>query len=170
MRCHRILHFVRLLSTAQVVLASTSNLYGDAQTVLTAMSDKAHGGWKVSVSREWDVSEHLVVVKRTKTISHRHSILKVLGPFPIHAREQHFLSPSFPLNRKYIPLPYAACFVKHEFVEQFPIHSNSVQLILPHTPTEGSSVGRKLAPRMTGPLKYPSQTSGKVVLSILKHS
>ena len=25
---------------------------------------------------------------------------KVLGPFPIHAREQHFLSPSFPLNRE----------------------------------------------------------------------
>ncbi|KAH9901635.1 hypothetical protein C8Q73DRAFT_678452 [Cubamyces lactineus] len=33
-------------------------------------------GWKVSLSREWDI----------------------LGPFPIHAREQHFLSPSFPLN------------------------------------------------------------------------
>ncbi|KAI0664567.1 hypothetical protein C8Q70DRAFT_1041331 [Cubamyces menziesii] len=32
--------------------------------------------WKVSLSSEWDV----------------------LGPFPIHAREQHFLSPSFPLN------------------------------------------------------------------------
>ncbi|KAI0710381.1 hypothetical protein C8T65DRAFT_708227 [Cerioporus squamosus] len=32
--------------------------------------------WDVSVSTEWDV----------------------LGPFPIHAREQHFLSPSFPLN------------------------------------------------------------------------
>ncbi|KAI0362755.1 hypothetical protein OH77DRAFT_1389445 [Trametes cingulata] len=33
-------------------------------------------GWKVSVSQDWDV----------------------LGPFPIHAREQHFLSPSFPLD------------------------------------------------------------------------
>ncbi|KAI9056689.1 hypothetical protein FKP32DRAFT_1682226 [Trametes sanguinea] len=32
--------------------------------------------WKVSLSEEWDV----------------------LGPFPIHAREQHFLSPSFPIN------------------------------------------------------------------------
>ncbi|TCD68231.1 hypothetical protein EIP91_011300 [Steccherinum ochraceum] len=32
--------------------------------------------WRVSVSNNWDV----------------------LGPFPIHAREQHFLSPSFPLN------------------------------------------------------------------------
>ncbi|KAI0371785.1 hypothetical protein BV20DRAFT_1066969 [Pilatotrama ljubarskyi] len=37
------------------------------------MSDE---GWKVSVSQDWDV----------------------LGPFPVHAREQHFLSPSFPLN------------------------------------------------------------------------
>ncbi|KAI0670663.1 hypothetical protein C8Q78DRAFT_1070204 [Trametes maxima] len=33
-------------------------------------------GWRVSLSRDWDV----------------------LGPFPIHAREQHFLSPSFPLD------------------------------------------------------------------------
>ncbi|KAI8998905.1 hypothetical protein BD414DRAFT_476389 [Trametes punicea] len=33
-------------------------------------------GWKVSLSREWDV----------------------LGPFPIHAREQHVLSPSFPID------------------------------------------------------------------------
>ncbi|KAM5531823.1 hypothetical protein V8D89_014522 [Ganoderma adspersum] len=33
-------------------------------------------GWTVSPSQDWDV----------------------LGPFPIHAREQHFLSPSFPLN------------------------------------------------------------------------
>ncbi|KAI0713279.1 hypothetical protein C8Q76DRAFT_621267 [Earliella scabrosa] len=32
--------------------------------------------WTVSISSKWDV----------------------LGPFPIHAREQHFLSPSFPLN------------------------------------------------------------------------
>jgi len=32
--------------------------------------------WRVTVSDDWDV----------------------LGPFPIHAREQHFLSPSFPLN------------------------------------------------------------------------
>ncbi|KAI1790745.1 hypothetical protein LXA43DRAFT_973466 [Ganoderma leucocontextum] len=33
-------------------------------------------GWSVSLSRDWDA----------------------LGPFPIHAREQYFLSPSFPLN------------------------------------------------------------------------
>ncbi|KAI0637266.1 hypothetical protein C8Q77DRAFT_1051392 [Trametes polyzona] len=33
-------------------------------------------GWRVSISQEWDV----------------------LGPFPIHAREQHFLSPSFPID------------------------------------------------------------------------
>ncbi|TFK46034.1 hypothetical protein OE88DRAFT_1729383 [Heliocybe sulcata] len=34
------------------------------------------GQWKTEISRDWDV----------------------LGPFPIHAREQHFLSPSFPIN------------------------------------------------------------------------
>ncbi|KAL4262942.1 Peptidase S9 prolyl oligopeptidase catalytic domain-containing protein [Pleurotus pulmonarius] len=32
--------------------------------------------WRVELSKDWDV----------------------LGPFPIHAREQHFLSPSFPIN------------------------------------------------------------------------
>ncbi|THH15894.1 hypothetical protein EW146_g4658 [Bondarzewia mesenterica] len=31
---------------------------------------------------------------------------KVLGPFPIHAREQHFLSPSFPLNLSH-PIDYS---------------------------------------------------------------
>lgn len=31
----------------------------------------------------------------------RRTLLQVLGPFPIHAREQHFLSPSFPINRKF---------------------------------------------------------------------
>ncbi|KAH9857796.1 hypothetical protein C2E23DRAFT_719844 [Lenzites betulinus] len=40
------------------------------------MAEASHEGWKVVVSQEWDV----------------------LGPFPIHAREQHFLSPSFPLD------------------------------------------------------------------------
>ncbi|KAI0807549.1 hypothetical protein C8Q74DRAFT_1363040 [Fomes fomentarius] len=37
---------------------------------------KAYENWQVAVSSEW----------------------AVLGPFPIHAREQHFLSPSFPVN------------------------------------------------------------------------
>ncbi|KAH9997553.1 hypothetical protein BJV77DRAFT_42890 [Russula vinacea] len=32
--------------------------------------------WSISIAQSWDV----------------------LGPFPIHAREQHFLSPSFPLD------------------------------------------------------------------------
>lgn len=31
---------------------------------------------------------------------------QVLGPFPIHAREQHFLSPSYPLDREYILFRY----------------------------------------------------------------
>ncbi|KAF8184969.1 hypothetical protein K438DRAFT_1597701 [Mycena galopus ATCC 62051] len=42
--------------------------------------DQAHfaakSGWNVDLSKSWDV----------------------LGPFPIHAREQQFLSPSFPIN------------------------------------------------------------------------
>ncbi|KAI0822633.1 hypothetical protein BC628DRAFT_1326905 [Trametes gibbosa] len=40
------------------------------------MAEAFYEDWQVSISREWDV----------------------LGPFPIHAREQHFLSPSFPLD------------------------------------------------------------------------
>lgn len=32
--------------------------------------------WKLTLSKDWDV----------------------LGPFPLHAREQHFLSPSFPVD------------------------------------------------------------------------
>ncbi|GJE86814.1 hypothetical protein PsYK624_028970 [Phanerochaete sordida] len=41
--------------------------------------------WRVAISDSWDV----------------------LGPFPIHAREQHFLSPSFPLNLSE-PIDYGA--------------------------------------------------------------
>ncbi|KAH9951491.1 hypothetical protein B0H21DRAFT_818527 [Amylocystis lapponica] len=48
----------------------------DAQEVFGTIVEE---GWRVSVSQDWDV----------------------LGPFPIHAREQHFLSPSYPLNREY---------------------------------------------------------------------
>jgi pimeloyl-ACP methyl ester carboxylesterase len=40
-------------------------------------------GWRVQLSSDWHV----------------------LGPFPIHAREQHFLSPSFPINLSY-PIDY----------------------------------------------------------------
>ncbi|KAL6309159.1 hypothetical protein BKA93DRAFT_821973 [Sparassis latifolia] len=45
---------------------------GNDQSTFTIEQDP----WRVNVSRHWNV----------------------LGPFPIHAREQHFLSPSFPLN------------------------------------------------------------------------
>jgi hypothetical protein len=40
-------------------------------------------GWKLSIRSSWDV----------------------LGPFPQHAREQHFLSPSFPFRSTFV---YAA--------------------------------------------------------------
>ncbi|KAJ6500423.1 hypothetical protein C8R45DRAFT_67979 [Mycena sanguinolenta] len=47
---------------------------------VTAAMDQVHFssnlGWKAELSKSWDV----------------------LGPFPIHAREQQFLSPSFPIN------------------------------------------------------------------------
>ncbi|KAI0332093.1 hypothetical protein GY45DRAFT_1321394 [Cubamyces sp. BRFM 1775] len=46
------------------------------QTAIQEPLVMATTDWKVSLSRDWDV----------------------LGPFPIHAREQHFLSPSFPLD------------------------------------------------------------------------
>lgn len=44
--------------------------------------------WKLTLSKDWDV----------------------LGPFPIHAREQQFLSPSFPIDRE--PRPLACLFVR----------------------------------------------------------
>ncbi|KAG2020554.1 hypothetical protein CC2G_005880 [Coprinopsis cinerea AmutBmut pab1-1] len=43
---------------------------------LSQVSFTAMQVWSLELSKDWDV----------------------LGPFPIHAREQHFLSPSFPLN------------------------------------------------------------------------
>ncbi|THH05576.1 hypothetical protein EW145_g4691 [Phellinidium pouzarii] len=46
--------------------------------------------WKLSLSEDWDV----------------------LGPFPIHAREQHFLNPGFPLD---LTVPY-----KHEANKTWP--------------------------------------------------
>lgn len=38
-----------------------------------------HEGWRLELHRTWDV----------------------LGPFPQHAREQHFLSPAYPLDCMY---------------------------------------------------------------------
>ncbi|RPD65838.1 hypothetical protein L226DRAFT_566346 [Lentinus tigrinus ALCF2SS1-7] len=62
-----------LVSTFSVIKATSDSL-GDAAQIV--MGSSGREGWEVSVSTEWDV----------------------LGPFPIHAREQHFISPSFPLN------------------------------------------------------------------------
>ncbi|KAF7295253.1 hypothetical protein MIND_01064200 [Mycena indigotica] len=53
-------------------VVAAMNIDLDIQTTLT--TEKA--SWTLELSRTWDV----------------------LGPFPIHAREQHFLSPSFPIN------------------------------------------------------------------------
>lgn len=50
--------------------------------------------WRVSLSSSWDVSSGLL-----GEVSRYLTSFKVLGPFPVHAREQHFLSPSYPLNR-----------------------------------------------------------------------
>ncbi|KAJ8462025.1 hypothetical protein ONZ51_g11162 [Trametes cubensis] len=60
-------------SEATITLTDALNL---EQIVLQKPVAMDTASWKVSLSSEWDV----------------------LGPFPIHAREQHFLSPSFPLN------------------------------------------------------------------------
>ncbi|KAI0085425.1 hypothetical protein BDY19DRAFT_896611 [Irpex rosettiformis] len=42
----------------------------------TFLDSESGTNWRITLSNDWDV----------------------LGPFPIHAREQHFLSPSYPLN------------------------------------------------------------------------
>lgn len=47
----------------------------DLHKIYSIMSD-VQDHWKVELDQTWDV----------------------LGPFPIHAREQHYLSPAFPLN------------------------------------------------------------------------
>ncbi|TBU28927.1 hypothetical protein BD311DRAFT_757466 [Dichomitus squalens] len=56
--------------------AATSTSTGDTQAVMTIPAVTENQTWTVSLSQDWDV----------------------LGPFPIHAREQHFLSTSFPLK------------------------------------------------------------------------
>ncbi|KIK95035.1 hypothetical protein PAXRUDRAFT_780281 [Paxillus rubicundulus Ve08.2h10] len=45
---------------------------------MSPMISSTARGWRVELERDWDV----------------------LGPFPIHAREQHFLSPTYPLDRE----------------------------------------------------------------------
>jgi hypothetical protein len=55
--------------------------------------------WRVSLSPSWDVSPGGLAGVTILVLNLKCS--KVLGPFPIHAREQHFLSPSYPLNRKH---------------------------------------------------------------------
>ncbi|KAI0340686.1 hypothetical protein BDW22DRAFT_1360117 [Trametopsis cervina] len=65
------------LGLTSVLLALQGSLAMEAQHIMSPDSPLLpHTHWRVEVSNTWDV----------------------LGPFPIHAREQHFLSPSYPLN------------------------------------------------------------------------
>lgn len=59
------------------IMASTQ-----AQTSFHETQDQSQ--WKLTLSKNWDV----------------------LGPFPIHAREQQYLSPSFPIDCEPIPLSH----------------------------------------------------------------
>ena len=54
---------------------------------------REHHNWTVKLSDTWDVGIPVLRVVRLTSAN-----IKVLGPFPIYAREQHFLSPSFPLR------------------------------------------------------------------------
>ena len=72
----------------------------DVQNMVSLQTPEAvqSPSWRVFLSPSWDVSpdglaEAMILVLNLKCS-------KVLGPFPIHAREQHFLSPSYPLDRK----------------------------------------------------------------------
>jgi len=72
------MRFLKSLATPLVLgllSACAADMVNGVQSVFDA-SGVRDSSWHVSVSDEWDV----------------------LGPFPIQAREQHFLSPSFPLN------------------------------------------------------------------------
>jgi hypothetical protein len=50
--------------------------------------------WRVELSQEWDVCLQVFHLRLSDELDQ----FKILGPFPIHAREQHYLSPSFPLD------------------------------------------------------------------------
>ena len=71
---------------------------GQRQIHLGTEQGSQQSDWLVSIANEWDVSRHSreTSPKGLQSLT----VSQVLGPFPIHAREQHFLSPSFPVNRK----------------------------------------------------------------------
>ncbi|KAJ7043274.1 hypothetical protein C8F04DRAFT_1074310 [Mycena alexandri] len=58
------------------VLLLLSLLTGSTSAMQAPLSHSTARSWRAELTQSWDV----------------------LGPFPIHAREQHFLSPSFPIN------------------------------------------------------------------------
>ena len=71
---------------------------GQRQIHLGTEQKSHQSDWLVSIANEWDVSRHSRETSPKGLQQLTHS--QVLGPFPIHAREQHFLSPSFPVNRE----------------------------------------------------------------------
>ena len=92
--------WTRALSLLCLVLSSAMAVEGQRQIPLgPEYGHRQHGDpWDVSIANEWDVSCESRKMKGDAM--QQLTMLKVLGPFPIHAREQHFLSPSFPVNRK----------------------------------------------------------------------
>ena len=59
--------------------------------------------WRVEIANRWDVS----YTHSPNSSAESQFLIQVLGPFPVHAREQHFLSPAFPLNSNVLILhPY----------------------------------------------------------------
>jgi hypothetical protein len=84
--------------------------------------------WKLSLSRDWDV----------------------LGPFPIHAREQQFLSPSFPINCKHYP---SASAIPQTNCVKCRSPSISRRFGHPHMRITRLSFGQRLSSQTTEPLK-----------------
>ncbi|KAK7693141.1 hypothetical protein QCA50_002707 [Cerrena zonata] len=78
----RISFHLTLLAVAGVSLFATTVMASEPQHIFHTSNSNiiadstTSSEWTVSVSDDWDV----------------------LGPFPIHAREQHFLSPSYPID------------------------------------------------------------------------
>lgn len=54
--------------------------------------------WKAELSKTWDVRNLVLCPAKLGYYVSLFKHSQVLGPFPINAREQHFLSPAFPLN------------------------------------------------------------------------
>jgi hypothetical protein len=80
---------------------NTSKLNSTTYLLILSSTVPMSSSWRVEIANLWDVSN-----PRYSVLLNTHFLIQVLGPFPIHAREQHFLSPAFPLNSNLLNTSY----------------------------------------------------------------